>query len=184
MSFVPRVSRVSHAVCARSMYAPPRSVRPPGVRRCRVSFYRYSRNVTARRRRRYSVPVELRPVDPRHARPDDPALAHTALSLQRTTLRTSRHPAHRAHPNTPPALLSETVLSSTFRTPHSAHDTHATRGCQRPTSATSTPLMVHCRCSVCMNRRARTVHQVITEGHRACATYKHPAPPITVSHAR
>ena len=29
-----------------------------------------------------------------------------ALSLQRTTLRTSRHPAHRAHPNTPPALLS------------------------------------------------------------------------------
>ena len=29
-----------------------------------------------------------------------------ALSLQRTTLRTSRHPAHRAHPNTPPALLA------------------------------------------------------------------------------
>ena len=44
-----------------------------------------------------------------------------ALSLQRTMLRTSRHPAHRAHPNTPLALLSAGDRFK-FYFPHSARD--------------------------------------------------------------
>ena len=50
--------------------------------------------------------IDPHPEPPRTASGVSPSYKLASM-LQRTTLRTSRHPAHRAHPNTTLALLSD-----------------------------------------------------------------------------